>query len=171
MHEAEAHWETAQEGAELLREGEREQAIAWLSELLTREPQNEYAHFFLGSAYYELEQYDRALKCYVAALSLVPSYVGAMVHAGHSLRMLGRYREAVRMAHQVLARAPHDPDALFLIGACSFAVGDDAKAKVHLEQFLHTNPELEVATEVQGMLQVIAARDPSQSLHDDDDDN
>jgi thioredoxin-like negative regulator of GroEL len=73
------------------------------------------------------------------------------------------------MAHQVLARAPHDPDAMFLIGTCSFAVGDDAKAKEHLERFLHTNPELEVAQEVQGMLQVIEARDPRQPLNDSDD--
>ena len=171
MQEGEAHWESAQEGAELLREGEQEQAIELLTGLLAREPQNEYAYFFLGSAYYELEQYDRALKCYVEALSIAPGYVGAMVHAGHCLRMLGRYRDAVRMAHQVLTRAAHDPDALFLIGACSFAVGEDAKAKDYLERFLHTNPELEVATEVQGMLQVIMARDPSQSLTDDDDDN
>jgi tetratricopeptide (TPR) repeat protein len=171
MSDAETHWETAEEGAELLRDGEREQAVELLSELLTREPQNEYAYFFLGSAYFELEQYDRALKCYVQALSLVPTYVGAMVHAGHSLRMLGRYKEAVRMAHQVLVRAPHDPDALFLIGACSFAVGDDGKAKDYLERFLHTNPEIEVATEVQGMMQVIMARDPSQPLQDDDADD
>lgn len=168
MSDAEEHWETAQEGAELLREGEREQAVAVLTAVLSREPQNEYAYFFLGSAYYELEQYDRALKCYVEALTLVPTYVGAMVHAGHSLRMLGRYKEAVRMAQQVLTRAPNDPDALFLIGACSFAVGEDAKAKDHLERFLHTNPELEIATEVQGMLQVIEARDPSHPLSDDD---
>jgi len=170
MQEVEAHWESAEEGAELLRDGEREQAIEVLTALLVREPQNEYAYFFLGSAYYELEQYDRALKCYVEALGIAPAYVGAMVHAGHCLRMLGRYREAVRMAHQVLARAPHDPDAFFLIGACSFAVGEDAKAKDFLERFLHTNPELEIATEVQGMLQVIMARDPSQSLTDEDDD-
>lgn len=169
MQEVEAHWESAQEGAELLREGEREQAIELLTALLVREPQNEYGYFFLGSAYYELEQYDRALKCYVEALGIAPAYVGAMVHAGHCLRMLGRYREAVRMAHQVLTRAPHDPDAYFLIGACSFAVGEDAKAKDFLERFLQTNPELEVATEVQGMLQVIMARDPSQSLTDEDD--
>lgn len=169
MQEGEAHWESAQEGAELLRDGEREQAIAVLTSLLVREPDNEYAYFFLGAAYYELEQYDRALKCYVEALRIAPSYIGAMVHAGHSLRMLGRYREAVRMAHQVLSRAANDPDALFLIGACSFAAGDDAKAKVYLERFLHTNPELEIATEVQGMLQVIEARNPSQSLTDGDD--
>jgi len=168
QNDAEAHWESAQEGAELLGEGEHEQAVAVLSQLLTREPQNEYGYFFLGSAYYELEQYDRALKCYVEALTLVPTYVGAMVHAGHSLRMLGRYKEAVRMAQQVLARSTNDPDAFFLIGACSFAVGEDGKAKDYLERFLHTNPELEIATEVQGMLQVIEARNPSQPLQDDD---
>jgi len=168
MAESDAHWDAAQEGAELLREGEREQALALLTDLIVREPDNEYAYFFLGSAYYELEQYDRALKCYVKALELVPTYVGAMVHAGHSLRMMGRYQEAVRMANQVLARAANDPDALFLIGACSFARGEDAKARDFLERFLQTNPELEIATEVEGMLQVIRARDPRQPLEDDD---
>lgn len=168
MAQSEAYWDSAQEGAELLREGEHEQALSQLTQLIAREPDNEYGHFFLGSAYYELEQYDRALKCYVRALELVPSYVGAMVHAGHSLRMLGRYNEAIRMASQVLLRAPNDSDGLFLVGACSFARGDDAKARDFLERFLHTNPELEVATEVEGMLQVIRARDPRQPLQDDD---
>jgi len=168
MVESEAHWDAAQDGAELLREGEHEQAVSVLSELIQREPENEYGYFFLGSAYYELEQYDRALKCYVKALELTPTYVGAMVHAAHSLRMMGRYPEAIRMANQVLVRAPHDSDALFVVGACSFARGDDAKARDFLERFLQTNPELEVATEVEGMLQVIRARDPRQGLEEDD---
>lgn len=167
MAESEAHWEAAQDGAELLREGEHEQAVTVLTELIQREPENEYGYFFLGSAYYELEQYDRALKCYVEALQLKPTYVGAMIHAGHSLRMLGRYREAIRMAKQVLLRAANDPDALFLIGACSFAQGDDAKAREFLERFLQTGPELEIATEVEGMLQVIRARDPREGLDED----
>lgn len=167
MAESEAHWEAAQDGAELLREGEHEQAVSVLTELIQREPDNEYGYYFLGSAYYELEQYDRALKCYVKALELTPTYVGAMAHAGQTLRMMGRYQEAIRMANQVLVRAPDDSDALFLIGACSFARGDDAKARSFLERFLQTNPELEVATEVEGMLQVIRARDPREALEED----
>jgi tetratricopeptide (TPR) repeat protein len=94
----------------------------------------------------------------VKALELVPTYLGAMVHAGHTLRMLGRYQEAIRLAHEVLARLPGDSDALYLIGASSFARGDNAQAKDYLERFLHTNPELEIATEVEGMLQVIRAK-------------
>ena len=151
----EDHWDAAQEGAELVSEGEYDRAVAVLSDLIARDPQNEYGYYYLGCAHYELEQFDKALKAYVKALELVPTYLGAMVHAGHTLRMMGRYNEAIRMAREVLARAPGDSDALFLIGSASFARGDNAQAKEYLERFLHTNPELEVATEVEGMLQVI----------------
>jgi tetratricopeptide (TPR) repeat protein len=149
------HWDVAQEGAELVSEGEYERAVSVLSQLIAEQPDNEYGYYYLGCAHYELEQFDKALKCYVRALELVPTYLGAMLHAGHTLRMLGRYNEAIRMAHQVLARAPGDPDALYLIGASSFARGDNAQAQDYLERYLHTNPELEVATEVEGMLQII----------------
>jgi tetratricopeptide (TPR) repeat protein len=155
MSSPEQHWDVAQEGAELVSEGEYERAVVVLSELVGAQPDNEYGYYYLGCAHYELEQFDKALKCYVRALELVPTYLGAMVHAGHTLRMLGRYNEAIRMAHQVLARAPGDPDALYLIGAASFARGDNAQAKDYLERYLHTNPELEVATEVEGMLQIL----------------
>ncbi|MET0389905.1 MAG: tetratricopeptide repeat protein, partial [Polyangiales bacterium] len=126
MTQSEPHWDSAQEGAELVREGEHSQAITVLSELLGREPRNEYAYYFLGAAFYELEQYERSLAAYVKALELAPTYVGAMVNAGHTLRMLGRYQEAIRMAQQVLARAEDDPDAVFMIGATPFCSGDDA---------------------------------------------
>ena len=133
-------------------------AVQVLTELIVADPRNEYAYFYLGCAYYELEEYAKALKAYVKALELVPGYLGAMINAGHTLRMLGRYDEAMRMGQAVLGRMPDDPDALFLIGAASFARGDYAKARIHLERFLHTNPELEIATEVEGMLQVIRAK-------------
>jgi tetratricopeptide (TPR) repeat protein len=155
METREEHWDAAQEGAELVSEGEYASAVSVLGELLRAQPDNEYAYYYLGCAHYELEQFDKALKCYVKALELVPTYLGAMVHAGHTLRMLGRYQEAIRLAHEVLARMPGDSDALYLIGTASFARGDNAQAKDYLERFLHTNPELEIATEVEGMLQVI----------------
>jgi tetratricopeptide (TPR) repeat protein len=158
METREEHWDAAQEGAELVSEGEYAGAVRVLSDLVAVQPDNEYGYYYLGCAHYELEQFDKALKCYVKALELVPTYLGAMVHAGHTLRMLGRYQEAIRLAHEVLARLPGDSDALYLIGASSFARGDYAQAKDYLERFLHTNPELEIATEVEGMLQVIRAK-------------
>jgi tetratricopeptide (TPR) repeat protein len=155
MSSTDQHWDAAQDGAELVSEGEYARAIELLTQLIAEHPDNEYGYYYLGCAHYELEQFDRALVCYVRALELVPTYLGAMLHTGHTLRMLGRYNEAIRMGHQVLTRAPGDPDALYLIGACSFARGDNAQAQDYLERFLHTNPELEVATEAEGMLQIL----------------
>lgn len=148
-------WDEAQEGAELLAEGEAARAVQVLEALLLREPKNEYACFFLGAARFELGDYSKALRGYVSALEIVPEYLGAMVGAGHALRMLGRHDQAIRMGQQVLARQKEDPEALYLLGASHFARGDDATAEDFLTRFLAQKPELEAATEAQGMLQVL----------------
>jgi cytochrome c-type biogenesis protein CcmH/NrfG len=148
-------WEAAQEGAELIAEGEPQRAVQELERLIAREPKNVYGYFFLGSAHFELGDYAKALRAYVTALELEPSYLGAMASAGHALRMLGRYDQAIRMGQQLLARDKNDADALFLLGASHFARGDNAAAEDFLNRFAATNPEVEIATEAEGMLQVI----------------
>ena len=150
-----AGWESAQEGAELIAEGKSEEAVRVLSALIQSEPRNEYGYFFLGAAHYELQHYEQALAAYVRALALAPGYLGAMVGAGHALRMLGRHEQAIRMGREVLARDKNDGDALFLLGATHFARDDGAAAIGYLERFLDTRPEAEVATEARGMLQVL----------------
>ncbi len=118
-------------------------------------PQNPYAFFFLGQAYFEKEDWGRALKAYVRALELSPEYLGARIGAGHVLRMMGKHREALRMARQALALAPDDSDALYLMAVVCFTRGDEADARRYLTRFLASGPEAEVALEAQGMLQVL----------------
>jgi tetratricopeptide (TPR) repeat protein len=158
MAQDDTDWDAAQDGAEMLAEGDVDGALRTLTDLVAAQPDNAYAYFYLGSAYFEQTEYAKALKAYVKALELSPEYLGAMVNAGHTLRMLGRHQEAIRMAQQVLARAPSDGDAMYLIGVCCFSRGDDARAVEYLGRFLHTNPELEVAQEVEGMLQLLRER-------------
>lgn len=148
-------WEAAEEGSELLGEGRTDEAIASLTQVIEADPANEYAYYFLGQAYYEHQDYERALKAYVKALELQPGYLGAMVAAGHTLRMMGRHHQALRMAKQAEAKAKDDPDVLYLLGVIHFHRGDNDAAARHLARFLETQPELEVALEVEGMLQVV----------------
>jgi len=148
-------WEAAQDGAELIAEGNAEEAVRVLSTLVQDQPKNEHAWFFLGAAHYELTTYEQALAAYVKALEVKPLFVGAMIGAGHSLRMLGRHDQAIRMGREVLKRDKNDGDALFLLGAAHFARDDAAAAIDYLERFLETRPEAEVATEAHGMLQVL----------------
>lgn len=148
-------WEAAQEGMELLHAGEADQAIDELLRVVREDPENEYAFHFLGHAYFEKEAYPEALKSYVEALKLAPEYVGAMVGAGQTLRMMGEYDRAIRMGQRVLQKQEDDGDGLFLVGAAHFQKGENQAAKLYLERFLETSPELEIALEVEGMLQVV----------------
>jgi cytochrome c-type biogenesis protein CcmH/NrfG len=148
-------WEAAEEGSELLTEGRVDEAIGVLTRAIERHPDNEYAYYFLGQAYYEQQHYDRALKAYVKALELQPAYLGAIVAAAHTLRMMGHHDQALRMAKQAEAKAKDDPDVLYVLGVIHFHRGDNDAATRYLVRFLETRPEIEVAIEVEGMLQVV----------------
>ncbi len=148
-------WDAAQEGAELLREGSVDDAIAELERVCLEQPDNEYAFYFLGNAHFEKHSFDKALKAFVAALEKKPDYLGAMVGAGQTLRLMGRTEQALRMARQALARAKDDPDVCYLLGLLHFQRGEAAAARQFLERFLASGPEVEVAMEVEGMLQVL----------------
>ncbi|MCB9599413.1 MAG: tetratricopeptide repeat protein [Sandaracinus sp.] len=151
----ERKWAAVEEGLELLQEGDAEAALAELTRVAEADEDNEYVWFFLGNAYFETEDFARALKCYVRAMEVVPQYVGAMIGAGQALRMLGDHARALRMGKQVLRLRPDDADGLYLVGIVHFQRGEKEEAYGFLQRFLHTNPEVEVALEVDGMLQMI----------------
>lgn len=151
-------WDAAQEGAERLREGDVDGALEELERVVLDDPENAYGFFFLGSAHFEKGSFEKALKAYVVALDKAPDYLGAMVHLGHTLRMLGRYDHALRMGREVLARSADDPDALHLMGLVHYARGDESAAVAYLRRFLDTGPELEVAQEARGLLEILEGR-------------
>lgn len=151
----ESRWEAAEEAAERLKDGDPDGAVAAAEDVLERDARNEYAWFFLGCAHFEKSELGSALKAFVRALEIAPTYLGAMVNLGHTLRLLGRHDEAIRLGKRILLQAPEDGDALYLLGLTYFARGDGGAASAHLERFLNTRPEAEVALEVSGMLQTL----------------
>ncbi len=148
-------WDAAQEGAELLREGENDAAVVELERVIVADPDNEYAFFFLGSAHFERGRFDKAMKAYMRALEIAPTYLGALVHLGHTLRMIGKHGEALRIGRVALERSPEDGDALHLIALTHYARGEKAAAIKYFERFLGTRPELEAANEAEGLLQML----------------
>lgn len=168
-----AYWEASEEGAELLREGDLTAAVDELSAVIARQPDNPYAHFFLANALFEGGEPLRALKGYLRAVELKPGYLGALIGAGWALHRLGRYREALRVGRQVFLQAKEDPDALHLLGLCHYAMGDSAASLAYLQRFLATQPELEIAYEVDGLIKVLRGEVqalPEGGEEEDDDD-
>ncbi len=150
-----ARWDAAQEGAELLREGEADAAVDELEQVIARDAENEYAYFFLGSAHFERGRFEKAMKAYLRALELAPGYLGALVHLGHTLRMMGKHGEALRVGREALERSPEDADALHLLALVHHARGEKAAAIKYFERFLATRPELEAANEAEGLLRML----------------
>jgi tetratricopeptide (TPR) repeat protein len=169
-HEDRAYWDSAEEGAELVSEGDYVGAVVLLNEVVSREPDNPYALFFLGAALFETADFARALKAYLEALRVRPEYGGALVGAGWALHSLGRYREALKVGRQLLLKNKEDPDGLYLLGLCHYAQGDAAAALGYLTRFLNTRPEIEVALEVEGLLKVLRGEVQAAPESDDDDD-
>jgi tetratricopeptide (TPR) repeat protein len=168
-HEDRAYWDSAEEGAELVSEGDYAGAVALLNEVVSREPDNPYALFFLGAALFETGDFARALKAYLEALRVRPEYGGALVGAGWALHSLGRYREAIKVGRQLLLKNKEDPDGLYLLGLCHYAQGDAAAALGYLTRFLNTRPEIEVALEVEGLLKVLRGEVQAAAEPDEDD--
>jgi cytochrome c-type biogenesis protein CcmH/NrfG len=149
-------WDAAQEGAELLRDGQADAAIAELERVVIADPDNEYAYFFLGSAHFEKGRFDKATKAYLEALRIAPGYLGALVSLGHALRMSNKLTQALKVGHQILARDPQDAEGLHLMGLTHYARGEASAAKRYLERFLDAKPEVEPAQEARGLLQLLA---------------
>jgi len=164
----EARWEAAQEGAELAAEGELSAAVSELKRVLSEDAHNHYAYFFLGAALYSQGELLPALKSYLRCVELSPDYTGALLNLGRTLHALGRYEEALRVGRQILLKDKHDPDALHLMGTCHFARGEGAAAELYLKHFLETRPEIEVALEVEGMLQVLRGDVAAQDTESED---
>src|SRR5690606_17424529 len=125
-HDDDARWDAVDEGIELLREGSLDAAVAELERVILEDPKNEHAYHFLGATHFEREDFERALKAYLTALELTPKHVGAMVGAGHALRMMGRTDEALRIARHARDLKAEDPDVVYLLGVLHFVRGETA---------------------------------------------
>lgn len=165
-----AFWAAAEEGAELMSEGEHAAAIEELSRVVLVQPKNHYALFFLGSALLEERESARALKAFLGALALKPDYPGALIGAGWALHALGRFREGIRVGRQVLDKSKNDSDALYLCGLCHYALGDAAQALSYLQRFVDTRPEIEVALEADAIMKILRGEAVPMARDDDDDD-
>jgi tetratricopeptide (TPR) repeat protein len=153
-----AHWDAVNEAVELLHEERFREALEVLREVLKKDPQNPYAFFFLGQAFYEVGEIEPSRDAYRAALALAPQHLGARIALTHVERKLGRHREAIKEGMIALEQAPMDGDALYAVGLAYAARGDNAAARRYLEAFLRAQPELETRLEVEALL---ATMDPA----------
>lgn len=150
-------WEATVEGQELFREGRLEAAIGALTEVLTANPYNEYAAFFLGSALHTRGNLEAARAAFERAIDISPEFLGAWVGLGHLLLDAGENHAAVDCAKAILRLRANDEDGNFLLGLGSARLGRYALAASAFEMVLGGRPSLELRAETVRLLELVKA--------------
>ena len=123
--------------AQSIRQGETENVVAMLSELIHVKKSFAEAYHQRSQAHYLRGSYDEALRDARRAFELNPLHFGALANIAHGLAAMGQYDEALKTYRQVLALHPHMPGIQSSIRQIRerFAVSDPAPtlSLVHAE--------------------------------------
>lgn len=155
----EAQWAAVEEASELILEDRYPEAMLLLRDVIKAQPNNAYAYFWLGVAFFETKQLVPARDAYRAAIRVSPSYLGARVSLSHVLRQLGDLQGALAQATEALRRFPKDGEAMHAAGLVNAAMGKRGAAKKQLQGFLDSKPEFEAQTEVRQVLEMLGLGD------------
>jgi adenylate cyclase len=129
--------------------GETNQAISEMETAISLNPNFAPGHYGLAYAYYySAGQPEQALPHFDNALRLSPRDPmrwGTLINIGSSLRILGRYEEAVSHCRQ----ACQFPNANFLshmhLAACLAEAGEDGEARTAIARAIEHQPLLSIA--------------------------
>ncbi len=95
----------------------------------------------LGSALYQIEETDKALKIFQMLLRVQPDNWKATVGLARSYQRLGKVDEAVIAFRRVLSLNPSFPEAHFDLGAHHFNRGEFSEAAENFRETLQLSPD------------------------------
>lgn len=81
-------------------------------------PNSASSHFFLGNAYSNLEDYEKAIDAYKAAIRIDPGDADVYRHLAGCYGTLGLHEEEIGAYRQVSRIDPHDAKAYSLLAVC-----------------------------------------------------
>ena len=112
------------QGRRLLAEDQTEKALGYLKRAASAHPEQALYQFWLGVAYWALEDPDRERSHYLAALNHDPDFLPAHVYIGHNYLDRGEYQAARRHYRHVLQAVPDHAEALYHTGLALHRLGD-----------------------------------------------
>jgi len=112
-------------------------ALKYLLEAYAIEPEDAYVLNGLGMIYFDMGQYEEAIKYYEAQMSPIVT----MNNLARAHRFCGEYSQALHYVKRVLAKAPNDAVALNELGILLRLQGDYPQALATFQQLLDLDPK------------------------------
>ena len=128
---------------DLRRENE---AIAVLGQVLETDVDNVNANCWMGIAYQELGDFEKAAPYLKKAIALAPERVARLYF------LLDKYKNVIEVLQKVLDDNPNNADANYWIGSAYQALEDFEKAESYLRKTIALSPEHEEAHNALGYL-------------------
>ena len=91
-----------------MSEGYYDEAIGYFENKVKEEPENYELWFFLGNAYFESRDYEKAIKAYEKVLSLNPAFQSAYISLASTYARIGKKRKAKRIISEGLRKFDND---------------------------------------------------------------
>jgi len=116
-------------------------------------PENPEAQFKLGNAFFDIEDFERAIRCYQRTIELAPKHASAYSNLGLCLRRLGHINEAVAAYRAALEITPDDATTLKNLIVALEAQRDQKGAVEALMRLSELQPgDIEVLAELADLL-------------------
>lgn len=124
-----------------IEEGKETTAIPLLEHVVASDPQIPHAQYFLGVAYKELRQYDKAIPHLKKAIELVPDSMMAQYEMALALYQKGELKTSATHFEIVLGHSPDWTDARFSLAAVYARIDRVPDALIQLGITLEEEPE------------------------------
>jgi tetratricopeptide (TPR) repeat protein len=124
-----------------IEEGKEITAIPLLEHVVTNDPQIPHAQYFLGVAYKESHQYDKAILHLSKAIELVPDSMMAQYEMSLALYAKGELKTAATHLEIVVDHSPDWTDARFSLAAIYARIDRLPEALNHLDITLELDPD------------------------------
>jgi arylsulfatase A-like enzyme/Flp pilus assembly protein TadD len=124
-----------------IEEGEEATAIPLLERVVASDPQIPHAQYFLGVAYKEVREYDKAIAHLHKAIELVPDSMMAHYEMAIALYDKGELETSAKHLEIVVEHSPDWTDARFSLAAVYARSNRVPEAMAHVDATLELDPD------------------------------
>jgi tetratricopeptide (TPR) repeat protein len=130
-----------------------DKAETGFKEVLTGEPNNADAHFYLGNIYYNRKDYETSLPHFEQAAKIDYKSVEKLMALGDNQRILKKYDVAIVQYFKVTGFEPNNANAYYGAGMTYIGLNNKIAARQQLQQLQPLNKDLaaKLSKEIDGL--------------------
>jgi tetratricopeptide (TPR) repeat protein len=118
-------------------------AIAYLTKYIDKNPYSEIAWHQMGRLYYDLKDYENAIRAFDYATLIDDEFLGAFMEKAKAYEKMKQYEEAIESYNRTIALDDATSYALLRIGKCHERLGNTALAIKYYNETVHEDPLLD----------------------------